>query len=45
MENKIQANQPGKKKMNDFVKLFLGMSALIAALMLLKYAMGLMHVI
>ncbi len=45
MENKIQANQPGKKKLNDFVKLGLGITALIGALVLLKYGMGLLHVI
>ena len=44
MENKIQANEPGRKKVNDFVKLFLGITALIVALMMLKYAMGYFHV-
>jgi len=45
MENKEQANVPKKKKMNDFVLTFLGIAALIAALVLLKYLMGAMHVV
>jgi len=45
MENNIQAQEPKKKKINDFVKLFVGISAFILALMLLKYAMGAFHLI
>lgn len=39
------ANEPKKKKMNDFVVLALGLVAFIAALLLLKYAMGAFHLI
>ena len=45
MENNIQANEPKKKKMNDFVVLGLAAVAFVAALLLLKYAMGALHVI
>lgn len=45
MENNIQAEEPKKKKMNDFVVLALAAVAFIAALMLLKYAMGALHLI
>lgn len=40
MENKIQANEPKKKRMNDFVLTFLAIGGLIVALVLLKYAMS-----
>ena len=45
MDNQIQANEPKKKKINDFLKLFIGISALILALMLLKYAIAALHLI
>ncbi|MBW8324580.1 MAG: hypothetical protein K0M50_07445 [Prolixibacteraceae bacterium] len=45
MENQNMANEPKKKKMNDFVVLALGLVAFIAALLLLKYAMGAFHLI
>ncbi len=45
MENQNLANEPKKKKMNDFVVLALGLVAFIAALLLLKYAMGAFHLI
>lgn len=43
MENNIQTNVPKKKKMNDFLKLFLAIGGLITALLLLKLAMQSMH--
>jgi len=43
MENQEQANVPKKKKINDFVLLFMGIVGLIAALMLLKYLMSAFH--
>lgn len=45
MENIEKANEPKKKKMNDFVITLLGITALIVALVLLKYLMSVMHVI
>lgn len=43
MENHIQANEPKKKKMNDFVVTFLAIGGLIVVLMLLKYAISALH--
>jgi hypothetical protein len=45
MENLSQASTPKKKKMNDFLKLGLGLLIFIAALLLLKYVMGAFHLI
>ncbi len=35
----MEANLPKKKKMNDFIKLLVGVTVLIVALMLVKYAL------
>lgn len=43
MENKIQANEPNKKTTKDFIMLFVVIGGLIAALILLKYAMNAFH--
>lgn len=45
METKEQANEPKKKKMNDFVLTFVGIAALITALLLLKYLIHALHLI
>lgn len=45
MEIQNSAEEPKKKKVNDFVKLFLGILLLTFALMALKYAMGVFGVI
>lgn len=45
MENQNIAKDPKKKKMNDFVLTFLGIGALIAALVLLKYLLGALHLV
>lgn len=45
MENTEQVNGPKKKKTNDFVLTFVGIGALIVALVLLKYLMNAFHVI
>lgn len=45
METKEQANEPKKKKMNDFVMTFVGIAALITALALLKYLIHALHLI
>ncbi len=45
MENKNQVSEPKKKKINDFVKLALGLIIFVAALLLLKYAMVAFHLI
>jgi hypothetical protein len=45
METQEQANPPKKKKMNDFVMTFVGIAALITALLLLKYLIHAMHLI
>ncbi|HZL10685.1 MAG TPA: hypothetical protein VFC65_11865 [Prolixibacteraceae bacterium] len=45
MENNIQAKEPNKKKINDFIITFAGIAALIVALMLVKYALHAFHLI
>ncbi len=45
MENLDHTKEPKKKKMNDFVLTFLGIAALITALVLLKYLMNAFHMI
>ncbi len=45
MENKNQAIEPQNKKMNDFLKLFIGIVVVIISLVALKYlstALGIM---
>lgn len=44
MENKIQTNEPNKKTAKDFILLFIVIGGLIAALVLLKYAMNAFHI-
>lgn len=45
METQNTLNEPKKKKINDFVLTFIGIGALIAVLMLLKYIMSTLQVI
>jgi len=45
MENQIQANEPKKKKINDFIVTFIGIAVFVLALVFLKYAMGAFHLI
>jgi hypothetical protein len=45
METQNIAKDPKKKKLNDFTLLFLGIAGVIAALVLLKYLMGALHIL
>jgi hypothetical protein len=45
MENNMEANLPKRKKMNDFIKLFVGIAVLILALLLVKYALHAFHLV
>lgn len=44
MESNIQTNIPKKKKVNDFLKLFLAIGGVITALFILKIAMKAFHI-
>jgi hypothetical protein len=45
MESQSQASKPKRKNMNDFVKLAIGLTVFVAALLLLKYVLGVFHLI